>query len=112
MKNRSCRWLVLIHLTLFYGWHSAIAADVPPASGGIEATNLSLAAPAKRAEWQRRLTLGPGDALNFSMFINDAAEQPRENVVVGPDGRISYLQAQDIMAAGLTIDELRAKMDA
>ncbi|MDB6125671.1 MAG: Polysaccharide export protein [Pedosphaera sp.] len=111
MKNHSCRWLVLIHLTLFSGWHSAIAADAPPAAGGIETTNLSLAAPAKRAEWQRRLTLGPGDALNFSMFINDAAEQPRENVVIGPDGRISYLQAQDIMAAGLTIDELRTKMD-
>jgi protein involved in polysaccharide export with SLBB domain len=33
-------------------------------------------------------------------------------VPIGPDGRISYLQARDITAAGLTIDELRAKMDA
>ena len=32
-------------------------------------------------------------------------------VPIGPDGRISFLQARDIMAAGLTIDELRAKMD-
>src|SRR5207245_338407 len=28
-----------------------------------------------------------------------------------PDGRISYLEAQDVMAAGLTVDELRAKLD-
>jgi protein involved in polysaccharide export with SLBB domain len=32
-------------------------------------------------------------------------------VVVGPDGRVTYLQAENIMAAGLTIDELRARFD-
>lgn len=30
---------------------------------------------------------------------------------MGPDGRISYLEAENIMAAGLTVDELRAKLD-
>jgi protein involved in polysaccharide export with SLBB domain len=35
----------------------------------------------------------------------------RTEVPIGPDGRISFLQARDITAAGLTIDELRAKMD-
>jgi len=32
-------------------------------------------------------------------------------VAIGPDGRVSFLEAQDIMATGLTIDELRARMD-
>ncbi|MDB6130772.1 MAG: Polysaccharide export protein, partial [Verrucomicrobiales bacterium] len=33
-------------------------------------------------------------------------------LAIGPDGRISYLQAQGVMAAGLTVDELREKLDA
>jgi protein involved in polysaccharide export with SLBB domain len=33
------------------------------------------------------------------------------DVAVGPDGRVSFLEAQDILATGLTIDELRARMD-
>jgi protein involved in polysaccharide export with SLBB domain len=32
-------------------------------------------------------------------------------VPIGPDGRVTFLQARDVMAAGLTIDELRAKLD-
>jgi protein involved in polysaccharide export with SLBB domain len=32
-------------------------------------------------------------------------------VAVGPDGRISYLQATDIPATGLTVDQLREKLD-
>jgi protein involved in polysaccharide export with SLBB domain len=32
-------------------------------------------------------------------------------VAIGPDGRVSYLEAQDVLATGLTIDELRAKLD-
>jgi len=63
----------------------------------------------KRAAWQERLTLGPGDVLNLQLF--DMLDSARQEVPIGPDGRISFLQARDIMAAGLTIDELRAKMD-
>jgi protein involved in polysaccharide export with SLBB domain len=39
------------------------------------------------------------------------ADTARNEVPVGPDGRITFLQARDIPAAGLTIDELRAKLD-
>ena len=67
--------------------------------------------PTKRAEWQKRLTLGPGDVLNFSVLFTDQPEHERNNVVVGPDGRVTYLQAENIVATGLTIEELRAKMD-
>ena len=77
-------------------------------SGSLSAT----ASPSQRAPWQQRLTLGPGDVLNFALFVNDEATQSRNNVVIGPDGRVSYLQAQDILASGLTVDELRAKFDS
>jgi protein involved in polysaccharide export with SLBB domain len=40
-----------------------------------------------------------------------APELTRTEVAIGPDGRISYLEAQDVMAVGLTIDELRTKLD-
>jgi protein involved in polysaccharide export with SLBB domain len=33
-------------------------------------------------------------------------------VTIGPDGTISYLEAQNIAAAGLTVDELRARLNA
>ena len=63
----------------------------------------------RRAPWQERFTLGPGDVLNFSLL--GQKELARHAISIGPDGRVNYLQAQDIMAAGLTVDELRAKMD-
>lgn len=57
------------------------------------------------APWQERLTLGPGDVLDFALF--GYPELTRTNLFIGPDGRISYLQAQGVSAVGLTIDELR-----
>lgn len=71
--------------------------------------SLSVSPSAKRAEWQQRLTLGPGDLINLELF--DILETAQTDVPVGPDGRINYLQARDVMAAGLTIDELRAKLN-
>jgi protein involved in polysaccharide export with SLBB domain/capsular polysaccharide biosynthesis protein len=69
----------------------------------------SVMAPAQRSAWQQRLTLGPGDILSFHIF--GAPELTREEVPVGPDGRISYLEAENILATGLTVDELREKLD-
>jgi protein involved in polysaccharide export with SLBB domain len=119
MRNHSWRWLLFCLVTILFGC-PAWAADTNSAArvaASVEiesSTNVFLSAPTptRKAPWQQHLTLGAGDVLNFSMFLNDAIEQPRENVVIGPDGRISYLQAQDVMAAGLTIDELRARLDA
>jgi len=74
--------------------------------------NLSLSAvsnPAKRAKWQERLTLGAGDVLDISIL--DTPELASKGAVIGPDGRLSYLQVENIVAAGLTVDELRAKLD-
>ena len=64
----------------------------------------------KRSVWQEHLTLGPGDVLTLSLF--ERPELTRNNVVVGPDGRITYLQAESVEASGLTIDELRSKLDS
>lgn len=78
------------------------AADPP-------APTLSATSSAKRAKWQERLTLGPGDVLNLALF--DAPDSARQDVAIGPDGRLSFLQTQDVVATGLTIDELRAVLD-
>lgn len=58
-----------------------------------------------KAAWQTRYTLGPNDVVNFSFY--GRPELVRPDMLIGPDGRVTYLQAQGVMAAGLTIDELR-----
>jgi protein involved in polysaccharide export with SLBB domain len=63
----------------------------------------------KRAKWQERLTLGPGDIVDIHFYGNSALS--RTNVFIGPDGRINYLQATGLPAAGLTIEELKARLD-
>src|SRR5436309_14873685 len=55
------------------------------------------------------MTLGPGDVLNISLI--GQPELNRTEVFIGPDGRVSFLQAQDLLASGLTVDELRTKFD-
>jgi protein involved in polysaccharide export with SLBB domain len=71
--------------------------------------SFSIVRPAQRAAWQEHLTLGPGDSLNLGLY--GQPELARAEVSIGPDGRISYLEAADVMASGLTVDELRGKLD-
>jgi len=86
----------------------------PPAIISAAPTNrpagsLSVSSPDRLADWQKRFTLGPGDLLDVSLY-----EQPdslRIGLSIGPDGRLSYMQARDVMATGLTVDELRAKLE-
>jgi protein involved in polysaccharide export with SLBB domain/capsular polysaccharide biosynthesis protein len=91
----------------------ASPASSPVQSGPFQETNtnlfFSIVNSAQRAEWQQRLTLGPSDVLTFGLY--NQPEMTRLDVAIGPDGRVSYLEAQDILATGLTIDELRAKLD-
>ena len=62
------------------------------------------------AGWQQRFTVGPGDIFNLRIYgRNDSINI---NVPLGPDGRISFLEAQSVPVAGLTVDEMRAKLDA
>ncbi len=113
LKKRFSRWLGCWALLLSLGLSAAQAQEtnLSPTGEAAARTNLSLSAlnPGQRAEWQKRLTLGPGDLLNFSFF--GQPELARTEVPIGPDGRVSYLQAQDVVATGLTVDELRSKFD-
>ena len=84
-----------------------LATDPVPAQA--QQASFSVIDAMQRAPWQQRLTLGPGDLLNLSVF--GQPELTQTLVPVGPDGRISYLEAQNIMAAGLTIDEFRAALN-
>jgi protein involved in polysaccharide export with SLBB domain len=60
--------------------------------------------------WQERLTLGPGDVLEISLYGHP--DSARRGIFIGPDGRLNYLQASEIEAAGLTVDELRAQLES
>src|SRR5712671_980879 len=103
-KTSLQRWTACL-LFVALGGAVSLAADGEAAPTG----SLSASKAARRAAWQERFTLGAGDVLNLSLF--EAPETERKEVPVGPDGKISFLQAQEIMATGLTIDELRAKLD-
>src|SRR6185369_13437652 len=61
------------------------------------------------APWQERLTIGPGDVLDISLY--NQPDSARAGVIIAPDGSLSYLQATDVEVTGLTIDELRTKLE-
>lgn len=104
MKNK------ILTLAGLAGLMLCLAAPLPAQDKPAGKVSLSGAAnPGNRAEWQKRLTLGPGDVLDFALL--EQPEMARKNVVVGPDGRVTFLQAENVVATGLTIDELRGKFD-
>ncbi len=69
----------------------------------------SIVSPSQRAAWQQQLTLGPGDVLRIGLYGEPAAT--RAEIAVQPDGRINFLEARDVVASGLTIDQLREELD-
>jgi protein involved in polysaccharide export with SLBB domain len=79
---------------------STLAPETPP---GV----ISLSALTNRAPWQQRLTVGPGDQFRVALYGTGGAQ----DITVGLDGRISFLQVRDYPVTGLTIDELREKLD-
>jgi protein involved in polysaccharide export with SLBB domain/Mrp family chromosome partitioning ATPase len=64
----------------------------------------------KLAPWQERLALGPGDVMDISLY--GQSDSLRNGLFIGPDGRLNYLEARDVEAVGLTVDELREKLEA
>ena len=86
------------------GWKALGVA--PPGATEPEERRLK---PIKIPAWQTRYTLGPGDTLNFSVY--DRPDLARENVQIAPDGTVSYLQAVAVHAEGLTLDQLRTKIE-
>ncbi len=89
-------------------WPSnAFAADgtnaIPPGQLSASSQTPSL------APWQERFTVGAGDL--FHLRIYGRTETIRTRVPIGPDGRISFLEARSVPVAGLTVDEMRARLD-
>ncbi len=118
-QGRFSRWVgcfaMFALLGLGLSQQTLQAADAAPALAAAQvsptAANaaFSVVSPAQRAQWQQKLTLGPGDVLNLALYGEpqlDANEVP-----IGPDGRISYLEASGVPAAGLTVDEFREKLN-
>lgn len=108
VKKCFSRWLSA-WVVAALGLVGQVNAQEPTAQTSISNISFSASGRTQRAEWQKRFTLGPGDILNLSLF--GQADADRKDVPIGPDGRISFLQAVDVMAAGLTVDELRTKLD-
>ena len=108
-RNAVLTQLAAMLVLVAIGRDARAAEDSAP--GQTEKPNafFSAQAPKTKAEWQKRLTLGPGDVLNLSIF--EIAGTAREGVPISPDGRITFLQAREVMAAGMTIDELRMTLD-
>jgi protein involved in polysaccharide export with SLBB domain/capsular polysaccharide biosynthesis protein len=112
LKARFSRWIGSAALLLILGAGAATpvaySADPLPSS---PPPGVSTAAESpRRPDWQEHLTLGAGDVLSFHLY--GSPELTREDVPISPDGRISYLEAENIVAAGLTVDELRERLDA
>jgi hypothetical protein len=101
MDNNPFRRYIACFLIAVWGSNLPLGAEPETlGSAGLApsaATNISFSfsAPLKRAAWQQHLTLGPGDVLNMSLL--DMPETARAEMPVGPDGRISYLQAENVM---------------
>jgi protein involved in polysaccharide export with SLBB domain len=67
------------------------------------------APPPPAVSWRERYTLGPGDVLHIQFY--GKPELARENIRITPDGRITYLDAVNVEASGLTIDGLRSALE-
>lgn len=91
--------------------NNTLLTEPPPSDVTEPETNFSFSvvSPAQRADWEKHLTLGPGDVLSFALYGEPTLS--RAEVTIGPDGRVSYLEAQDVLATGLTVDGLRDRMD-
>ena len=117
LRDRLARWLPGMAAVLLIGLAAPHSAPAQTAAPPAEAVPLpeagpaafSVVSPVQRAEWQKQLTLGPGDVLRLALYGEPELTQPE--VAVQPDGRISFLEAGDVRASGLTIDALRAKLD-
>ncbi|MEN9975532.1 MAG: hypothetical protein RLZZ282_1538 [Verrucomicrobiota bacterium] len=65
--------------------------------------------PTAPTSWRNRYELGPGDVINFALFGRPELDRP--GFRIAPDGTISYLQAQNIHVAGLSLDEARLAIE-
>jgi polysaccharide export outer membrane protein len=101
--------ILLLHactLTLLHGQGTSPAAPKKPAPAAVVPGNQASSTP---ASWRKRYELGPGDVVNFALY--GRPDLNRQAFRVAPDGTVSYLQAQNIQIAGLTLDEARQAIE-
>lgn len=113
-RRRAAVPLAAMLAALALSCFTVCGAEVAPVPAPTAPTNsvgfLSLSSPDHLSEWQQRLVLGPGDVLAIGLY--EEAEGISHTVTVGPDGRINFRYAQNITAAGVTVDELRDTLEA
>ncbi len=104
LNNRVAGWAmlaaILLTVTTTLAQQQAPPAETP--TNALSATKSPVLAP-----WQEKLTIGPGDVLDISLYGQGEGRQ----IVIGPDGRFSFLQAVDVVGTGLTVDELRSRLE-
>ena len=105
LQKRAALWLAL---AAFSAALLPATAQENPTASAAPANAISATKSPTLAPWQEHLTLGPGDALEISLY---GQKDSTRQVVVGPDGRFSFLQAMDVTATGLTVDELRTQLE-
>jgi protein involved in polysaccharide export with SLBB domain/capsular polysaccharide biosynthesis protein len=131
-RKRFARWLSCGALLLIcnvsnaqIGTNALLGADTPvpavepPTTNALITTRplpttvtnslATIAGGGPRAAWQQRFTLGPGDVMAIQLY--GLPELSKRDVMVGPDGRVGFLEADSVVASGLTIDEFRARLD-
>jgi protein involved in polysaccharide export with SLBB domain len=100
VMNKNSATVALILATLVLVPPKSLAAQVPPHSSD---------PPPQPVSWTQRYTLGPGDEMHIRLYGRD--DLMRQFIAIAPDGKISYLQARNIEADGLTLDELRTELE-
>jgi protein involved in polysaccharide export with SLBB domain len=103
------RRAALLALALALFTNSPLSAQNSPSAEAPSPNALSATAKPILLPWQQKLTLGPGDVFDVALY--GQPDSSRAGITVGPDGRFSYLQALDVPVEGLTVDELRAKLE-
>lgn len=93
---------LLTHVCLLASLHGQESATPAASVPGNQA-------PSSPTSWRSRYELGPGDVINFSLFGRPELDRP--GFRIAPDGTVSYLQAQNIKVAGLTLDEARLAIE-
>ena len=104
------RYFGTMLLALCFAGFSTRAAETNLVNQSAATVPASGASQTMRAAWQQRLTLGPGDILTLGFY--GETNLTKNDVVIGMDGRVSYMQAHEILATGLTVDELREKLNS
>lgn len=117
LRKRLARWLPTTALLLLMAQVATAQTNVTITNAVIQAAPaantggyfMGSSANAPRSAWQKRFTLGPGDTLTIALY--GQLETSKREMVVAPDGRVSFMEVADVMAGGLTVDEFRTRLD-